>query len=613
MKNFVQLKWAITTGLIMLVLNTTNAQLCSPNPAYTNGGVYPDTNTALATGCAGSFYQQDFTVVVPPDTTVAGFTFPISFVVIDSIGGLPPGLTYACNPPSCVFPGGTSQCFQIYGTPSAAGAFQLTIYVHGQAIVFGSPYILNYSYPGYEINVGSIPTLTTGSMSATCNSANGTAWVIASGSSSYSYNWNTSPVSTNDTIYNQNAGIYQVTVNSLYNCSSIDTVIISDLGAPTVDTIIITDVLCNGDTTGFAMIVPQGGTSPYTYLWSTGSTNSSITNVGAGIYNVSVHDASGCLLSSGATISQPTQLQVFTSQNDATCFGMNNGSALATVVGGVGPYDYYWTSGSNSPSASLLLAGPYSVTVTDGNNCTTSASVTILQPPILTTDIVGVDADCFGSATGSAYVNISGGSPGYQVLWSNGDTTLNVIGLSSGSYYLTATDTFGCTMMDTVLIGEPLPISITLIGTDESIFGASDGSIDASVSGGTMGYTYMWSNSATTQDIIGLTGGTYILTVTDLNGCTNSDTITIQTLPGFGIPNIDELFNVYPNPANDFVYINASKECIVYIYDLCGKQILNRNIQAGLQMINVGDLTAGVYMVSLATDQQRKTVRLVIR
>jgi hypothetical protein len=613
MKFIHQLKWTFTIGLTILVFNTSNAQLCSPNPSYTNGGVYPDTATALNTGCIGDFYQQDFTVVVPPDTTIGPFTVPINYVQIDSIGGLPPGLTYACNPPTCVFPGGTSQCFQIYGTPTVPGAYHLIIYVHGVATFFGSPYTLNYSYPGYDINIGTHPLLSTGSLSATCNSANGTGWVIAAGSSGYTYSWNTTPVSTNDTIFNQNAGIYQVTVNSLYNCASIDTVVINDVGAPTVSSMIVNDVLCYGDTTGSAILTPVGGTTPYHYLWSTGDTLSTLSNVGAGIYTVSVNDANGCLLSTGATISQPGQLMVFTSQNDATCYGVNNGSAMASAVGGVGTYDYNWTSGSTAASASSLGAGPYTVTVTDDNNCTTSTSLTILQPPVLTTTVNGTGTTCFGGSDGSANVSIGGGSPGYEVAWSNGDTTLTTNGLSAGTYYITVTDTFGCTALDTLVISQPTVISISLTGTNESILGASDGSVDATVSGGTPGYTYLWNNGSTLQDISGVPGGTYIIQVTDINGCTNSDTITIQTLPGFGIESYDGVFGLYPNPATDFIFVDPATNATLLIYDLCGKQMMSKNLNSGLQMIQLVDLTPGVYIVSMVSNEQRKTTRLIVQ
>ncbi len=609
MKFITQLKRVFTIGIVVLIYSTSNAQVCSPDPSYTNGGVYPSTSTPLATGCAGSFYQQDFTVVVPPDT----FGFPITYIIIDSIGGLPAGVVYSCNPLTCVFPGGTSQCFQIYGTPVSAGTYNFTIYVHGQAIVFGSPTALTFQYTGYQINIGSYPVLSIGNLPATCNSANGTGWVIASGSSGYTYSWTAAPVSNNDTIYNQNAGLYQVTVNSTYNCASVDTVIINDLGAPTVDTIIVNDVLCFGDTTGSALLVSIGGTLPYTYLWSTGNTNANLTNVGAGIYTVSVLDSNGCLLSSGATIAQPTLLQVFTSQNDVTCFGTNNGSGLATVVGGIGTYDYIWTSGSLAASAPSLSAGSYSVTVTDDNSCTASASLTILQPPVLNTNISGSNTSCSGGNNGSASVGISGGSPGYDILWSNGDTTLTANGFSAGSYYVSVMDTFGCVALDTIVIVEPSAIMISLSGTDETILGALDGAVDATVSGGTPGYTYLWSNSATSQDISGLAGGTYILEVTDFNGCTNSDTITIQTIPGFGVQGITDLFSLYPNPASEFIYINASTESNMYIYDLCGKQVLNKTINTGLQMVKVSDLTEGVYMVTLVTNEYRKTLRLIIR
>jgi hypothetical protein len=598
---------------LLFFVQQAHTQLCIPNPMYTSPGVHPDTTVALATGCVGTPYHQEFTIVVPADTVVFGIHFPINFIMVDSVGGLPPGILYLCNPGSCSYPGGTTGCFQLYGTPTVAGAYHLTFYVHGQATVFGSPAIYNFAYTGYKVYLGTRPTLVTGNTPATCNAANGTAWVQASGSSGYGYSWNTVPPSNNDSIFNLSASIYQVTVTDLYNCASVDTVIVNNLGAPQIDTILITEPLCFGGTNGSATVMATGGTPPYDYLWGTGDTTATLNNVANGGYTVSVTDQNGCLASSFANIGQPPQLLIFATSTNVTCFGSNDGALTTTAtLGGTGGYTYSWTTGDSLANVNGVGPGSYAVTVTDAHGCTASATATITQPPALVVNLSATDASCFGFANGGAMATVTGGIPGYTYAWSNGDTTGSISGLSQGVYTLTVTDTTGCSLTNAVTVNAPPAVNIFLSGTNESIFGALDGAINATISGGTPGYTYSWSNGAITEDISGLAGGTYILQVTDTQGCTGTDTLTITTLPGFGLDEADGIFAYYPNPARDYIYLELHMDARIDLLDLGGKTYLQQPVFQGKQYIHLPALSAGMYMLVIRTGSQNFYQKLII-
>jgi hypothetical protein len=153
--------------------------------------------------------------------------------------------------------------------------------------------------------------------------------------------------------------------------------------------------------------------------------------------------------------------------------------------------------------------------------------VTIVEPPVLTCSIVGVDVLCNGEATGSADANIVGGTAPYTFAWSNGAATEDLTGIPAGDYTLNVTDANGCTTMCDVTIVEPPVLACTIVGLNTGCM-ETVGSADATVLGGTAPYTYAWSTGETTEDITSLPPGEYTLTVTDNNGCTTTCDVTIS-------------------------------------------------------------------------------------
>lgn len=238
------------------------------------------------------------------------------------------------------------------------------------------------------------------------------------------------------------------------------------------------------------------------------------------------------------------------SATSPTCNGMTNGTINLNMSGGTAPYTFNWSNGSIAEDLSGLSASTYSVIVTDQNGCMDTAYVNITQPAPLLNTITVQHVLCNGGNTGFIYTNVTGGTVEYNYFWSNGFTSPNLIYMSAGTYILTVVDYLGCNRKDTVQILQPPPINLTLfspepiVGYNISTYLGNDGSIDLTVSGGVYPYAYLWSNSATTEDLSYLTANTYSVTVTDSNLCTASASIlldqpgTIEMPTGF-TPNSD--------------------------------------------------------------------------
>jgi gliding motility-associated-like protein len=300
----------------------------------------------------------------------------------------------------------------------------------------------------------------------------------------------------------------------------------------------ITQPTCN-NCNGSATATPNGGTAPYTYSWTTNpsQTGQAATGLCPGIYTVFAYDASGCGLGTDTiTVSPSNAYTTTTSQTNVTCGGGNNGTATTTPVGGQSPFTYFW---STSPSqttqvATGLTAGTYIVIITDGNGCTQSDTITITQPQPLIASTQPAGASCFGNNDGSAAAFPTGGSSPYTYSWSTSpsQTTQIATGLGAGTYSVVITDANGCSMTIAVIVTQPNAINFNSSSVGTNCFGGSDGTATITPSGGLPPFTYLWiNNTQTTQTVTGLSAGQYVVFVTDANGCTVADTITVSQPP----------------------------------------------------------------------------------
>jgi hypothetical protein len=322
-------------------------------------------------------------------------------------------------------------------------------------------------------------------------------------------------------------------------------------------TTVVTNVNCFGENNGAIDLSVSGGVSPYTYVWTTGALTQDVTGLLAGTYTVTVTDANGCTKTTSATVTEPPVLALSATVTNVLCNGNNTGAIDLTVTGGSPAYTYVWSNGANVQDPSNLSAGTYTVTVTDTHGCSKTISATVTQPPALSLSTTVTNILCNGSSTGAIDLTVSGGVMPYAYLWTNGATTQDISNLVAGTYTVTVTDANGCTKTTSVTITQPTALSLSSSIVNPSNCFVADGSIDLSVSGGTSGYTYDWSNDGPetpdndTQDLLNMVEGTYTVTVTDANGCTATHARTLDY--------IDIVPPSITCPAN--VTINANASC----------------------------------------------------
>ncbi|MFN7012697.1 MAG: beta strand repeat-containing protein, partial [Bacteroidia bacterium] len=371
--------------------------------------------------------------------------------------------------------------------------------------------------------------LTTGSTPSTCSGNTGTATVSASGGSgTYTYLWNDPLNQTTATATNLAAGTYSVTVTDGSGCVSATSVSVSSTSGLSASAS-VTNATCNGASTGAIYITVSGGNAPFTYVWSSGENTQDILNKPAGSYSLLITDNTNCTYFISAVIGEPNPLTLnFTPQNPS-CYNGTNGQILLSVAGGTAPYAYLWSNGATTQNLNNIGSGSYSVTVTDSNNCIVTGTVTLTNPPILLLGSNSTNATCNGASTGAIDLIVQGGTAPYTYIWSNGAQTQDISNIPAGSYTVTVTDNNNCSAALAINISEPAPINISLNNINHlSCNGTGTGAIDITVSGGTLPYTYIWDNGSTTQDLSGLSGGTYNVTVNDFFNCSSSQTYTVN-------------------------------------------------------------------------------------
>lgn len=368
---------------------------------------------------------------------------------------------------------------------------------------------------------------------ATCGLLNGTASAsVNGGTPGYSYNWTPSG-GTNSNASGLDAGIYTIEVTDLNGCIQRANITLTNSLPPVTSSAVTSNVDCFGGNNGAASVSISQGTAPISYSWSpSGGSGSSATNLSAGFYTVTVTDALGCTAIENITISEPAELTLSGSGGAVTCGGIPTGYAAVDAAGGVPGYSYAWSpGGATADSLASLAGGNYTVVVTDAVGCTTSTSIVVAEPPVLTATSTSTNITCYGAANGTVTIAGSGGTGAYTYAWSpSGGTLSTATGLSAGAYAVTITDANGCTASATALINEPAALTLNVTNAaDVSCFNNANGSATVTPTGGTPAYSFAWSPSGGTgSSANGLAAGSYTVTVTDISGCTAQVPITIS-------------------------------------------------------------------------------------
>jgi hypothetical protein len=440
-----------------------------------------------------------------------------------------------------------------------------------------------------------------------CNSGDGSASVTAiGGTGAYSYDWSTGSTTDSETaIY---AGQYSLTITDDNGCAYTQNFTITD---PVAISTSFTTVapLCNGGT-GEATIQATGGTGNLNIQWSSGGTSTTESNLTAGTYQVQVMDANGCLNNSSVTITEPTAISYNVTVVDEHC-NQNNGSISVTANGGTGVLSYNWNNGSSDASISSLAAGTFDFTIYDENGCTIMNQAAVNNIAAPTASAITSNVLCNGDQNGTIDLTVNGGSSNYSYTWSNGEITEDLIALAAGTYDYTVTDDANCSTTGRVTISEPTSLTATFVSTNETT--GNDGSIDLTVNGGTPAYTYSWDNGSTTEDLSGLTAGTYVVVITDGNGCNTSTTVDITSTVGIFNPNNDiQAINISPNPSNGTIVIKGLPYGEYAIYDAAGRLIKSFTANETQIKLNLDALSNGLYSIRNLSGIETRAGRFII-
>ena len=343
---------------------------------------------------------------------------------------------------------------------------------------------------------------------------------VSGGTPFYTYVW--SNLETTQDIDTLIQGTYNLTITDSNGCILDTFFVLTEPISPISIADTHVNVLCFGDSTGSIDITVLGGTPNYTYLWSNGAITQDLSNIPAGSYTVYVTDLNGCVDSLNVIVTQPIEpITITETHQNVDCFGNNDGSIDISVSGGTGSYTYVWSNNEFTQDINNLIAGTYTVYVTDSVGCTDSLEITITQPnsPLVISVFI-TPPPCNGQPGGSIDVSVSGGTPGYTYFWNTGQTSQDLTGIGAGVYQLSVTDDNSCVGFTVVNVTEPAqPLVVTYTETPVSCYGLSDGTILLDISGGSVPYSILWDNGETGLFIDSLSAGTYNVVVTDNNGC----------------------------------------------------------------------------------------------
>ncbi|MGE0634955.1 MAG: T9SS type A sorting domain-containing protein [Bacteroidia bacterium] len=501
------------------------------NPSVAGAGTHTITNTL---GCGSGAINITVLTCVALDicleangtltanTGVGPFTWEDTQQIQDCSACL-----FGCNfPPNCAT---TTSGFAAFGGTGATTSAAPAAYPVRVTDAHGNTLTINSSGSLSNCSQTCTLTLSTANTPATCGNANGGASVsVTAGTGPYTYSWSPGGATTSS-ISNVGGGNYTVTVTSQGGaCTETATVTVAESGGITLSTN-STQATC-GNANGGASVSITAGTGPFTYLWSPGgATTSSISNVAAGDYTVTVNGANNCSSTATVTVSSSNAIVLSNSVTNTSC-GNANGTAATNITIGTGPFTYAWSpGGATTASISNLAAGDYTVTVTGAGGCTATGTVSVGASTALSVTPSATAASC-NQSNGSAAVSVTGGSGTYTYLWSNQATTSSISGVATGNYDVTINDGQGCTETETILVPQNTSLTGTATTTEVSCGQANSGAIDLTVSGGTPGFTYSWSpGGASTQDLSGIAAGDYTVTVTDAGGCQFISTYTVDS------------------------------------------------------------------------------------
>jgi len=458
---------------------------------------------------------------------------------------------------------------------------------------------------GCEISANALVTNSSGTLSIdnavvtneTCGDATGAINLIVNGGSlPYSFSWNNGAIT--EDLSGLNAGNYSVTVTDFDGCTSaISAAIINNSGTLNASLASLSNEEC-GNSNGSISISVSGGVIPYTYLWSNSAVTEDVTLLNAGTYSCEITDNAGCIVNVGPFVINNSAGTLAISGailTDEDC-SLNNGGINISVSGGTPIYDFLWSNSALTEDISGLISGNYSVTITDQNGCTITENYTVLNDPgTLSISSILISDEVCNNNLGAINITPLGGSGGYSYSWSSGPLTQDITGLNNGTYSVTVTDGAGCSVNSGPLsvVNNPGNFTLSSANIINETCGDGTGSINITLAGGIAPIIYSWNSGPITQDISGLSEGTYSAIATDNLGCVlnysavvNNDAGSLELLS----PTITNATCGLSNGAIDIVITGGSPG---YTYLWNNGAIVEdiTNLVAGNYLVNISDIS----------------------
>ncbi len=447
-------------------------------------------------------------------------------------------------------------------------------------------------------DVASTPESSPGSMDGSIN------LTVSGDNPPYTFNWSNG--ATTEDIENLSGGNYCVTILDNNNCTLTDCWEVEQLGCALYLDYEVAENLCANDCNGSIDVTPVDGVGPFGFNWNNGATDEDLNGLCNGTYMVTVTDFFGCSTSQSIIVDGSNTMSNSITADGGNC-GTCDGFIFVSTSGGGMPYYYDWNIDSldGSPNITDLCPGTYLLTVTDNNGCSEEFSQTLDSASQINLSVAILDA-CYGQCDADVGISALGGIPPYQF-----DTDLPPVDICPGIYNVTVTDAAGCFHIDSFVVAESPEITYDLVGITHETNSLSNGSIEIEVNGGTAPFSFEWHLGANLvsneEDPSGLSAGNYSLLITDALGCQLSITdIVVDNISGLSQHDVDGSFYLYPNPANELVYILLDNPTLeissLTLFDAQGRRIGNElfsRMDSQMWSFDVSLLPKGVYFVQL--------------
>ncbi|MBI1226780.1 MAG: T9SS type B sorting domain-containing protein [Bacteroidetes bacterium] len=371
---------------------------------------------------------------------------------------------------------------------------------------------VNVANSNLNLSISGVPAANT-----SCSSPNGAVNVTVTPAGSYTYAW--SNMATTEDLANVPAGTYTVTVSAGGSCTAVGTYQVTSSASPPALSTTPTAATCGLNNGGVDLTI-TGGVTPYTISWSNMASTEDLSNIAGGTYTVTVTGANGCSATASANVGNTnTSPNIAGTPTANTSCTANNGGVNITVTP-AGAYTYAWSNMATTEDITSIVAGTYTVTVSAGGSCSSTASFTVANNVSNPNLVDNITADICSQNTGGIDLTVTGATPPYTFAWSNMATTEDLTNIPSGTYSVTVSGVNGCsTTASYNVANNSSNFSLSGVAQPLSSCATTNGSVNLTITPASGTYDIAWSNMATTEDISNLTPGTYTVTVSDAGSC----------------------------------------------------------------------------------------------